>query len=96
MRMNEQELTDKLVHWCLIFMDMNKGRIPLDRILKKLELELTCVAHMQSSRRSAEAARRLGVLRTTLWERMKRKGRLTEEELKEICLKHALEYSKKK
>lgn len=89
--MNNEEIVDKIIHWLLIYYDLNKS-LPLRNILGEVQLKTTHLILMQTHGCISDAAKVMQESRTTVSERLRLKGVYSDDELRALCEKHSVEF----
>ena len=89
--MTKKALVEKIVHWLLIYIDMEKS-VPFKDVMGDVQFEISTLAICMARGCTADAARLLQENRSTLAERIRLKGQATEEEIRELCAIHSVDY----
>lgn len=89
--MTKEEIVSKLSHWLLIYFDQNKC-LPMKSILGEVQLEVNHLMIMMHNGCISDAAKAMKENRTTVSERLRIKGRFSDEELITLCNKHSVDF----
>lgn len=93
MGMTRDELEDKLVEWCLVYLEECKTpRLSVNAILWNVLYKITNLALCKKDGSVKHAALYISENRTTIAERL-RKCALPDDELKELCKKHHIAFA---